>query len=76
MSDEQDPAEALDDDVIAAEETDLADPDPTGEGRFTEIAALEEDFPPDEPLGVEVPGRYAIEDDLADREDRQEDELE
>ena len=79
MTDEQDRAEALDDDVIADEEArlpgaaDRIDHDPLfgpDDDRFAEIAALDEDYPPDEPLGVEDPGRYEIEDDLATRASR------
>jgi hypothetical protein len=70
MSDEQDGAEALDDDVIADDEA--PDPDGADDDRFVEIAALEEEYPPDQPLGVEDPGRYEIEDDLATRSSRTE----
>lgn len=74
MSDDQDRAEALDDDVLADDEADIDDPEPTGDGRFAEIAGLEDEFPPEQPLGAEDPGRYAIDDDIATREMRQDDE--
>ena len=85
MTDEQDRAEALDDDVIADEEDHIPgaeqrlDHDPlfgADDDRFIEIPALDDDYPPDRPLGVEDPGRYEIEDDLAAREARSEPEPE
>lgn len=66
MTDEQEQAEALDDDIIADDEQPPIDDD-----RFTEIAALDEDYPPDQPLGAEDPGIYGIEDDVATREERE-----
>jgi hypothetical protein len=72
MTDEQDRAEQLDDEIIADDEDELDDgelrPD---DDRFEQIAALDEEYPPDEPLGVEDDGRFGIEDDLASREDRE-----
>jgi hypothetical protein len=72
MSDEQDRAEALDDDVIVDDEEAVAGAEDfsAGEDRYTEIAALDEEYPPDRPQGVEDPGRFEIEDDLAAREAR------
>jgi hypothetical protein len=67
MADEQDRAESLDDDVVADDEDDLAGAE---DDRFEEIAALDEEYPPDRPLGVNDPGRYEIEDDLETREAR------
>jgi hypothetical protein len=77
MTDEQDRAEMLDDDVIADDEEerlpgpeDRTDHDPLfgpDDDRFAGMSALDEEYPPDEPLGVEDPGRYEIEDDLATR---------
>ena len=76
MTDEQDRAEMLDDDVIADEEDripgpeDRTDHDPLfgpDDDRFAGMPALDEEYPPDEPVGVEDPGRYEIEDDLATR---------
>jgi len=67
MSDEQDRAGSLDDDVIADDEDPIPEND---DDRFEEIAGIDEEFPPDVPLGVEDPGRFEIEDDLATREAR------
>ena len=82
MTDEQDRAEALDDDVIADEEDRIPGEersDPlfgSDDDRYAEMPALDDEYPPDEPLGVEDPGRYEIEDDLASREERGEPEPE
>ena len=65
MTDEQDRAEALDDDIVADDE-ELG----SGDDVFERAPALDEEYPPDEPMGVEDPGRFEIEDDLATRESR------
>jgi hypothetical protein len=69
MTDEQDRAEALDDDVLADDE-DVG----VGADVYERAPALDEDFPPDEPWGVADAGRFEIEDDLATRETRTEPE--
>lgn len=71
MADEQDRAESLDDDVVADEEDVIRKQGGTSDDeRFGQIPALEEEYPPDEPMGAEDPGRFEIEDDLATRESR------
>lgn len=75
MADEQDRADALDDDVIADDEA-IDAPGLDGDDRFERLPALDDDYPPDEPLGVEDPGRFEIEDDLSTRDARQADQPE
>jgi hypothetical protein len=70
MTDEQAQAEALDDDVIADDELIDRDAGATGDDRFVEYPALDEEYPPEEPMGVEDLGRFDIEDDVASREER------
>ena len=73
MTDEQDGAEQLDDDVIVDEEDGISGEGrlPAGEDRFSELAALDEGYPPDQPMGADDPGRFGIEDDIIAREARQ-----
>jgi hypothetical protein len=73
MTDEQDGAEQLDDDVILDEEHRVPGDDrlPVGEGRFSELAAPDEEYPPDHLVGADDPGRFGIEDDIIAREARQ-----
>lgn len=70
MTDEQDGAEALDDDVLTDDGV-IDASGAAGDDRFERLPGLDEEYPPDEPLGVEDPGRFEIEDDLASRDERQ-----
>lgn len=63
MSDEQDQAEQLDDDVLADDEL-------LGDERFAD-PDIEEEYPPDAPMGVLDPGVYEIEDSVASRTRRE-----
>lgn len=62
MSDEQDRAEALDDEILSDAGTSDAD-------RFVELPA--EEYPLDEPLGVDDPEAIGVSDDVVDRERRE-----
>jgi hypothetical protein len=68
MTDDQERAEVLDDEVIA-------DDQPTNDDRFVELPA-EEEYPPDVPRGVSDPGLFDIEDDITSRAEREQDEEE
>jgi hypothetical protein len=63
MSDDQDQAERLDDDVLADDEL-------LGDERF-EDPDIEQDYPPDAPMGVLDPGVYEIDDSVASRTRRE-----
>jgi hypothetical protein len=64
MTDEQDRAEALDDEVLS---------DGTTDGERIEDTAAEEEYPPDRPYVVDDTGSvYDLEDDVATRVDREE----
>ena len=66
MTDEQDRAEALDDEVLS---------DATTDGDRLEDTAAEEDYPPDRPYVVEDDGSvHDLEDDVAARVEREIDE--
>jgi len=67
MTDEQDQAEALDDEVVDDDTEATTDAD-----RFVEEPT--ENYPPDTPLGVEDPGAIEIEDDLATCAEREQPE--
>lgn len=62
MSDEQNWAETLDDDV-------LADDSPSNDDRFEELPS--EDYPPDVPLSVEDAGSVEVGDDVSTRAARE-----
>ena len=70
MTDEQDRAESLDDDLIADDELIDDDAAAAGDDRFERLPALDEEYPPERPMGVEDPGLFGIEDDVATRETR------
>lgn len=66
MTDEQDGAEALDDEVLS---------DGTTDGQRIDDTAAEEDYPPDHAYVVDDRGSvYELEDDVATRAEREEPE--